>query len=316
MIEPLHKNLVYVRGDKDITGHLDSVTTYITQKKWREYCVFQAEYKERLNVLRAEKREVPKEPGADKNMPPILHTWEGKFTAAQPPKNFKKHLSCAFTEERIRQYEELNKSFVASTKLPGPAAAGKIIPLMVMDMAYLKSFEVDWDGACPALETTAVADDDDDDDIDTSAWDVTDPSTIPFNNLRIPKKGKLPTALLYAASLLAVAEPRPQNVGSWISALVDRFNDLKAQTSSNDLNDIITRPMTAHEEEMYTQFLNRDDDDLSSTGGGGAAATATPTRRSRSAAAPGTPQTPPPPSGAAATRRRRRPPCTKERGLN
>ena len=54
--------------------------------------------------------------------------------------------------------------------------------------------------------------------------------------------------------------------------MVDRFNELKAQTSSNDLNDIITRPMTAHEEEMYTQFLNRDDDDLGSTGGGGGGA--------------------------------------------
>ena len=163
---------------------------------------------------------------------------------------FQKQLSCAFTEERVKQYEELNKSFVPTTKLPAPAAAAKIIPLMIMDMAYLKSFDVDWDGACPALDTPAVADDDDDNDIDTSAWDVTDPSTIPFNNLRIPRKGKLPTALLYAASLLAVAEPRPQNVGRWISALVDRFNELKAQTSSNDLNDIITRPMTAHEEEM------------------------------------------------------------------
>ena len=301
MIELLHKNLVYVRGDKDITATLDSarVHPFIPEKKWRDYCVFQSEYKERLHVLRAEKREVPKESGADKNMPPILQTWDGKFSATQQPKNFKKQMSCAFTEERVKQYEELNKSFVPTTKLPAPAAAAKIIPLMIMDMAYLKSFDVDWDGACPALDTPAVADDDDDNDIDTSAWDVTDPSTIPFNNLRIPRKGKLPTALLYAASLLAVAEPRPQNVGRWISALVDRFNDLKAQTSSNDLNDIITRPMTAHEEEMYTQFLNRDDDDLSSTGGGGAAATATPTRRSRSAAAPGTPQTPPPPSGAA-----------------
>jgi len=279
LIELLHKNLVYVRGDKDITATLDSarVHPFIPEKKWRDYCVFQSEYKERLHVLRAEKREVPKESGADKNMPPILQTWDGKFSATQQPKNFKKQLSCAFTEERVKQYEELNKSFLPTTKLPAPAAAAKIIPLMIMDMAYLKSFDVDWDGACPALDTPAVADDDDDDDIDTSAWDVTDPSTIPFNNLRIPKKGKLPTALLYAASLLAVAEPRPQNVGSWISALVDRFNDLKAQTSSNDLNDIITRPMTAHEEEMYTQFLNRDDDDLSSTGGGGAAATATPT---------------------------------------
>ena len=204
MIELLHKNLDYVWGDKDITATLDSARTFKLEKKWREYCVFQGDYKQHngqsLHVLRAQKRAVPKESGADKNMPPILQTWDGKFSATQQPKNFKKQMSCAFTEERVKQYEELNKSFVPTTKLPAPAAAAKIIPLMIMDMAYLKSFDVDWDGACPALDTPAVADDDDDNDIDTSAWDVTDPSTIPFNNLRIPRKGKLPTALRYATS--------------------------------------------------------------------------------------------------------------------
>ena len=157
MIELLHKNLVYVRGDKDITATLDSarVHPFIPEKKWRDYCVFQSEYKERLHVLRAEKREVPKESGADKNMPPILQTWDGKFSATQQPKNFKKQMSCAFTEERVKQYEELNKSFVPTTKLPAPAAAAKIIPLMIMDMAYLRYFDVDWDGACPALDTPA-----------------------------------------------------------------------------------------------------------------------------------------------------------------
>jgi len=308
LIEALHKNLVYIRGDKDITTPLDGVTTYLTQKQWRQYCVFQSEYKERLNVLRAEKREIPKESGADKNMPPILHTWEGKFSATQQLKNFKKNLSCAFNEERIRQYEELNKKFLDSTKLQGPAAAGKIIPLMIMDIAYIKSFDVDWDGPCPALETHASADDDDDEEIDTSAWDVTDPSTIPFNDLPIPKKGKLPTALLYAASLLAVAEPRPQNVGRWLDSFVERFNELKAQAPSNDLNDIIKRPMHEHEMEMYTQFMNKDTAAARSDAAaasvaaeaaeGGAAAAATPPRTTRSSAQ--APATPPTPRGAAA----------------
>ena len=213
MIEPLLKNLVYVRHDKDITGTLENNAPFIPPKKWREYCTFQAEYKDRVSTLRIDKREVPKETNADKNMPPILQSWQGKHNAAQPDKNLKKGLSCAFNAVRIANYEELNKSFATNIKLPAPEAAAKIIPLMVMDIAYLKSFDVEWEGTPPALATEGGAQDDDDmDDIDTSSWEATDPASVPIDRLKIPQSGKLPTALLYAAALLGVAEKRPAGI--------------------------------------------------------------------------------------------------------
>ena len=201
MIEALHRNLVYVRSDKDCTATIDLLVNFIPAKKWKEYCTFQAEYKDRINVLRTEKRANPKEAGGDKIMPPMLHAWEGRFGAAQPTKNLRKNMSCAFTEKQVTQYEALNGSFAQTIKLAGQVAAAKLLPLLFMDIAYLKSFDVDWESACPALETEAAADGDDDDEIDTSAWDATDPSTIPFNQLKIPKNGKIPTALMYAAAL-------------------------------------------------------------------------------------------------------------------
>jgi hypothetical protein len=102
LILPLYQNLLYVKGDKDITVTLDLTTNYIPPTKWRQYVQFQAEYKERIGLLRREQRAIPKDTGADKNMPPILQSYEGKYGSAQPVKNFKKHLSCAFSVEKLK----------------------------------------------------------------------------------------------------------------------------------------------------------------------------------------------------------------------
>jgi len=274
LIEALHKNLVYVRGDKDCTATLDLLVKFIPAKQWREYCTFQADYKDRINVLRTEKRAVPKVADGDKNMPPLLHAWEGKYGAVQPSKNIRKLASCAFTENQVTKYETLNVSFAQTIKLEGHAAAAKLIPLLYMDIAYLKSFDVEWESVCPSLGAETAANCDDDDEIDTSAWDVTDPSTIPFNHLKIPRSGKIPTALMYAAALLGVSEQRPPEVRQWISDLYARVEVLRAQTSSQDLAKIMTRPMTAKEEATYKIFMDKDEH-----GGGDAsgAAEASPT---------------------------------------
>ena len=123
LILQLYQNLLYVKGDKDITVTLDLTTNYISSTKWRQYVQFQAEYKERIGLLRREQRAIPKDSGADKNMPAILQSYEGKFGSAQPVKNFKKNLSCAFSEEQVKKYEELNQGFVAATRLAAPSAA-------------------------------------------------------------------------------------------------------------------------------------------------------------------------------------------------
>ncbi len=91
MIVQLYNNLLYVKGDKDITVTLDMAINHVNAAKWRGYVHFQAEYKERIALLRRENRAVvPKDPGTDKNMPPILQSYEGKFGSGQPVKNFKK----------------------------------------------------------------------------------------------------------------------------------------------------------------------------------------------------------------------------------
>ena len=167
LIEQLLKHLVYVRSDQDITVPIEAANNFITVKKWNEYCTFQSQYKDRVNTLRIEKREVPKNEGDDKNMPNILQCWEGNFKAAQPSRNYKKDYSCAFTETRINQYEALNKSFATCIKQAAPAAAAKIIPLLIMDIAYLKSFDVEWESNPAALGCQGQETDDDEEEIDT-----------------------------------------------------------------------------------------------------------------------------------------------------
>ena len=54
LILPLYQNLLYVKGDKEITVALDLTTNYISSTKWRQYVQFQAEYKERIGLLRRE----------------------------------------------------------------------------------------------------------------------------------------------------------------------------------------------------------------------------------------------------------------------
>ena len=145
MIQTLLKNLVYVRSDSQIKSTLDQTTTYINSKNLAKYCEFQAAYKDRLAVLRTEKREVAKQEGADKNMPPILSMWSGSYKTTQPSHrttqpshHFKHDLSCAFNEARINDYEKHNTNFQNSMKLQGPHAAGKLIPLFTLDISYIK----------------------------------------------------------------------------------------------------------------------------------------------------------------------------------
>ena len=140
-IETLLKNLVYVR----VKSTLDQTTAYNNSKNLAKYCEYQAVYKDCLAVLRTEKREVPKQEGADQNMPPIPSMWGGGFRTTQPSHrttqpshHFKHDLSCAFNEARINEYEKHNTNFQNSMKLQGPHAAGKLIPLFTLDISYIK----------------------------------------------------------------------------------------------------------------------------------------------------------------------------------
>ena len=69
---------------------------------------------------------------------------------------------------------------------------------MTLDIAFLKSFEVEWEAPISALESGEGADDDDDEsmDLDTSSWVVTDPGSVPLKDFKIPARGQIPTHLV------------------------------------------------------------------------------------------------------------------------
>ena len=178
--------MAYLKSDQTISGNFDAViqsTTpvYIASKDWKKYCDFQAEYVSRIDVLRTEKREVPIQEGADRNMPPIPTGWTGNFKTTQDPKkNVKLDCSCAFDDNRIKEYEKRNAEFQKDIQGGCRLAAAKMLALMTLDIAFLKSFEVEWAAPISALEcgeADADADDDDNEtvDMDTSSWDVTNP---------------------------------------------------------------------------------------------------------------------------------------------
>ena len=129
-----------------------------------------------------------------------------------------------------------------------------IIPLMVHDIAYLKSFEVDWEGVPAALQTAcAAADDDDDAELDTSSWCLTDPSSVPFSELKIPQRGKLPPYLFVGAAIVSTIDPRPKELGTFIDKLFARVEQLKLETGKANatLEDTLTRQFTEDELQIY-----------------------------------------------------------------
>ena len=268
VIEALLKSLVYVRSDKDIATKLEQTTNFVNGKHWSKYIEFQGAYKDRLNVLRTEKREIPKEPGADRNMPPIPHTWTGNWKTSQPSKNFENDASCAFGDHRIGEYERHNNKFAESITYHGPVAAAKIIPLLILDIAYLKSFEIEWESTPPALESGAAADDDDDDDnasgeedvpeLDCSKWCATDASTVPFEDLKFPKHGqKLPPHLLVASAALrivkdSVPDEQRTRIAEFARKLHTRVRELAGkEPDRSDLAAIMTRDFNDHEAAIW-----------------------------------------------------------------
>ena len=101
-----------------------------------------------------------------------------------------------------------------------------------MDIAYLKSFEVEWERTAAALETDGARGDDDDDEINTSSWDTADPATVPFKNLKYPSTGKLPTAVLYAAAILGVSKNPTPEVKNWVVQILLRQTYVSSTVSS------------------------------------------------------------------------------------
>ena len=257
-IEPLLKSLVYVKCQcKDKEEPLDQLGNFVDRKQLKNYCQYQGDYKERMNVLQIEKRDVPKDDNGDKIMPPILQSWTGKFANSQPPNNYQKEMSCAFDKDRISDYGRRNQKFESAIQMPGSQAAREIIPLLIHDIAYLKSFDVEWKAEPAALAlATSATESDDDPEPDTSSWCLTDPTSVPFKYLNIPSKGKLPPHLILAAAIFNVAKPKPIGAGDFCGRVAERMLELRKETGSAVLEDIMTRKFTEEEGALYLAGIN------------------------------------------------------------
>ena len=92
-----------------------------------------------MDTLRALPSKNPKTVGHDKNMQPILKQFKGAAGSVQDAKNFWDKLSCQFDDKRVGHYETANKDFPSHLELKAANAADKVVILLVMDTAFLKS---------------------------------------------------------------------------------------------------------------------------------------------------------------------------------
>ena len=138
---------------------------------------------------------------------------------------------------------------------------------MIMDIAFLKSFDVKSEAPHAALENWAGAasDDDDDDevamDMDTSSWVVlTDQDTVPLKDIKLHARGKIQVHLVavYAAAIVGIPDQRPPEVLSFIDQMQQHMQELALEYGTNDpqAEGIITSPFTEMEEEMYSQWVD------------------------------------------------------------
>ena len=129
---------------------------------------------------------------------------------------------------------------------------------MIVDMAFLNSFDVQWEAPHAALETGGAAASDDDDevakDIDTLSWVVTDPGTLPLKHLKLPARGKIQTHPMYAAAIVGIPDQRPPEVQSFLDRMQRRIEELALEYEVNDPELIITRPFTL-EVETYHKWV-------------------------------------------------------------
>ena len=150
----LHKNFMALTQDTS-ADTLENVKPVFNDTKiekiWKTFGTYQAAYVERIDSLRTQAREVPREEDGDKNMPSLLKKWTGGRTANQPTGNYSERMSCAFNSQRIESYEKACKAFPTYLKMSIKPAATNITKLLIFEIAYLKSWEVEWEQEPAAL---------------------------------------------------------------------------------------------------------------------------------------------------------------------
>ena len=264
----LHNALVYIRSDTAITSPLEQVAKSVSvldQKELKHFIEYQSKYKERLAVLRSENCEQPAEPNCDRNMPPIMKKWIGQMSSHQnPSKNHDIDTTCAFDHARIKKYETANESFQSDLKLNCPNGARKVADLLIMDIAFLKSFEVEWQKPANGVLSGGTESDDDVAEYACDGWELADPSTIPFGKLPVcDENGKIfPHALIanrIARHILDTqgSKHTVQGLDEFCSKMDTARNNLKKGAKAFD-----AKNFKEYEREVLSRALNTVERDL------------------------------------------------------
>ena len=265
----LHNALVYIRSDTAITSPLEQVAKSVSvldQKELKHFIEYQSKYKERLAVLRSENCEQPAEPNCDRNMPPIMKKWIGQMSSHQnPSKNHDIDTTCAFDHARIKKYETANESFQSDLKLNCPNGARRVADLLIMDIAFLKSFEVEWQKPVNGVLGGGTESDDDVAEFACDGWELADPSTIPFGKLPVcDENGKIfPHALIANRIARHILDTQGnkhtvQGLDEFCSKMDTARNNLKKGAKAFD-----AKNFKEYEREVLSRALNTVEKDLS-----------------------------------------------------
>ena len=254
--------------DSAITSPLEQVAKSVSvldQKELKHFIDYQSKYQERLAVLRSESHERPAEPNSDRNMPPIMKKWIGQMSHHQnPSKNHDLDTTCAFDHARIKKYETANESFQSDLKLNCPNGARKVADLLIMDIAFLKSFEVEWQKPVNGVLGGGTESDDDVAEYACDGWELADPSTIPFGKLPVcDENGKIfPHALIanrIARHILDTqgSKHTVQGLDEFCSKMDTARNNLKKGAKAFD-----AKNFKEYEREVLSRALNTVEKDL------------------------------------------------------
>ena len=151
----LHKSFMAMTIEPSETI-LESVKTLFSESTpenfWKKYqSTYHGTYAERIDALRVQAREKPKQGEGDLIMPSLLKKWTGGRTANQPTGNYFEKATCSFPSDRVAAYEKACKAFPSYLKMNLKNAAINITKLLVYEIAYLKSWEVEWEAPPAAL---------------------------------------------------------------------------------------------------------------------------------------------------------------------
>lgn len=257
--QKLHNSLMYVCSDKELKLPLEQLPkTVFDQKLLRKYIDYQAEYHGRVLLLKTEPRARPAEAHGDRIMPPIMKKWIGALNSHQnTTKNHDIDSSCAFDDARISKYEQANETFAADVKKNCPTGAAKVAALVVMDIAYIKSLEVDWESQPTALAGSPPAESDDEaGEVAFLHWDFTNPDSIPWNTLSVcDAHGKFYPHALVAGKIGAfVIVNRDKNdVPVPISTYMSKVNKAK-----KDLQPLVAAAGDSFPENVVKVTMSRD----------------------------------------------------------